>query len=188
MLTNLFISNIVLIERLNIAFDKGLGVLTGETGAGKSILLDALSLALGARSDVGLIRSGTDKAQVIAEFDINKNKYIQSILTENEIEFDDTITLRRTIGTDGKSKAWINDMPVSIKVLKQIGDSLVEIHGQFENHSLLDPTTHQLTLDEFARSNSSEFESILTQTQSLYTDLRLPVNNLKELQKLQDKT
>src|SRR5574344_821972 len=109
MLTNLHISNIVLIDKLNLEFGRGLNVLTGETGAGKSILLDALALSLGARSDTGLIRNGCENAQVIAEFNCQKNL---EILAEQDIESDGTIILRRTLGVDGKSRAWINDVPV----------------------------------------------------------------------------
>ena len=117
MLTNLYISNIVLIEKLNLSFGNGLNIMTGETGAGKSILLDALSLALGARSDTGLIRNGCETASVTAEFDFI-NDTIKQILNENGIEYDDGLILRRTLATDGKSRAWINDTPVSIKTLK----------------------------------------------------------------------
>ena len=148
MLTRLYISNIVLIEKLNLEFGAGLNVLTGETGAGKSILLDALALALGARSDVGLVRHGCDASTVIAEFDTITDE-LKRLLDENGLEFEDALILRRTLSNDGKSRAWINDTPVSIKTLKQIGDMLVEIHGQFANHTLLDPTTHRESLDLF---------------------------------------
>ena len=122
MLTTLNISNIVLIEKLNLEFGAGLNVLTGETGAGKSILLDALSLALGARSDVGLIRHGCDMASVTAEFDCVPN-VVRNILDENGIDSGDNLILRRTLTTDGKSRAWINDEPVSIRVLHAVGDA-----------------------------------------------------------------
>ena len=161
MLVSLYISNVVLIEKLNLQFGDGLNIMTGETGAGKSILLDALSLALGARSDVGLIRSGCDTATVTAEFD-SINSVVKSILEENGIDYDDGLILRRTLNSDGKSRAWVNDVPVSVKVLKQIGDEMVEIHGQFENHSLLDVTTHLSSLDEYAKIFNPEFETVLT--------------------------
>ncbi|MCL2339276.1 MAG: DNA repair protein RecN [Proteobacteria bacterium] len=151
MLTHLSISNIVLIDRLELDFAPGLNVLTGETGAGKSILLDALALALGARSDAGLIRHGCDSASVAAEFSIDpEQSAINNLLNENGIEFDGALILRRNLSADGKSRAWINDVPVSVKTLGQIGDELVEIHGQFENHALLNPATHIGSLDEFA--------------------------------------
>ena len=122
MLTGLHISNIVLIEKLSLEFGKGLNVLTGETGAGKSILLDALALALGARSDVGLVRHGCDCASVIAEFD-SASEDLRSILDENGIDYDEGIILRRNLTLDGKCPAWVNDIPVTKKTLKKIGDS-----------------------------------------------------------------
>ena len=124
MLNTLYISNVVLIEKLNLQFGSGLNIMTGETGAGKSILLDALSLVLGARSDVSLIRTGCDMASITAEFDFTNNT-VKTILDENGIESDNNLILRRILQKDGKSRAWINDVPVSIKVLKQIGDVIV---------------------------------------------------------------
>ena len=183
MLTNLHISNIVLIEKLNLEFGSGLNILTGETGAGKSILMDALSLALGARSDVGLIRSGCGMASVSAEFD-NIGDAVKDILVENGLDSEDTIILRRTLGLDGKSRAWINDVPVSVKVLKEIGDSLVEIHGQFANHTLLNPSTHRPTLDAFAAINNPEFVKIQTVTRTAYAKMHNIENKISELQDL----
>lgn len=187
MLTSLHISNIVLIEKLNLEFGAGLNVLTGETGAGKSILLDALSLALGARSDVGLIRHGCDSAQVIASFD-NINDILKSILDDNGIEFDGELILRRTLATDGKSKAWINNIPVSIKALKQVGDELVEIHGQFENHSLLDQTTHRKTLDEFAIGGDANYAELLWNVKRTYSEYHGAANRLRELQDMLERS
>ena len=156
MLINLSISNIVLIEKLNLEFGAGLNILTGETGAGKSILLDALSLALGARSDVGLVRHGCDMASVSASFDCVPES-VKCLLNEFDIDYNDGLILRRTLSTDGKSRAWINDVPVSVKMLKQVGDALVEIHGQFANHTLLNQATHRTTLDLFAQNNINNF-------------------------------
>ena len=187
MLNSLYISNIVLIEKLNLQFGKGLNIMTGETGAGKSILLDALSLALGARSDTGLIRSGCDMATVSAEFDFINDK-TREILDENGIDYSDGLILRRTLSSDGKSRAWVNDVPVSVKVLKQIGDEIVEIHGQFENHSLLDATTHLTSLDEYALLYNKEFESVLSQTKSAYSDLHESQKKLKQLTELLEKS
>ena len=161
MLTNLHISNIVLIDKLNLSFGPGLNVLTGETGAGKSIVLDALSLALGGRGDTGLIRHGTDTATVIAEFD-EINPHIKEMLDESGIEYDGEIILRRTLSTDGKSRAWVNDVPVSIKTLKVLGDELVEVHGQFANHALLNPAMHRVTLDDYALKNTSGFNTLIS--------------------------
>ncbi|MBQ0013341.1 MAG: DNA repair protein RecN [Proteobacteria bacterium] len=183
MLTNLYIANIVLIEKLNLEFGPGLNVLTGETGAGKSILMDALALALGARSDVGLVRSGCDCATVVAEFD-SFSPNIARILSDNGIDAGDTITLKRTLSSDGKSRAWINDMPVSIKVLKEVGDNLVEIHGQFANHALLDASSHIDALDAFASGVSPEFKDVLSATGLSYQklhSLETKERNLREL-------
>ena len=181
MLVSINISNIVLIEKLNLEFGAGLNVLTGETGAGKSILLDALSLALGARSDIGLIRHGCDSAQVIAEFDcVPENA--QAIVQEYDIDYSDGLILRRTLNTDGKSRAWINDIPVSIKTLKQIGDSLVEIHGQFANHRLLNQTTHLDTLDAFAQKNIPEYKDLLNKVKVNYLQYNQTQKRLQELQ------
>ena len=183
MLISLSISNIVLIEKLNLEFGCGLNVLTGETGAGKSILLDALSLALGARSDTGLIRHGHDTASVVAEFDTVPT-VAQETLTEYDIDYTEGLILRRTLSTDGKSRAWINDTPVSIKTLKQIGDSLVEIHGQFANHTLLNQATHLNTLDTFAQKNIPEYKELLSKVKAdylQYNETKKQLNRLQEI-------
>lgn len=150
MLESISIRNLVLIDKLDLDFEKGLGVLTGETGAGKSILLDALGLVLGNRADTGLIRNGTDKLGVSAEFRINnKNHPIFSLLKEFEIESDENISIKRVLGNDGKGKIFVNDQTVSLKLLKEIGNLLVEIHGQFDNHGLLNPNNHLDVLDAY---------------------------------------
>ena len=187
MLVGLNISNIVLIERLSLEFGCGLNVLTGETGAGKSILLDALSLALGARSDVGLIRHGCDMASVVAEFDTVPGA-LDTILSEYDIEHDDGLILRRTLTTDGKSKAWVNDTPVSIKTLKTIGDALVEIHGQFANHALLNQATHRPTLDTFAKNNIPNFDALFQDVKQSYEKLHVAEKRLAQLQDLLERS
>ena len=183
MLVSLSISNIVLIERLNLEFGAGLNILTGETGAGKSILLDALSMALGARSDTGLLRHGCDSASVVAEFNECPNS-VKSILDDNGIECDGTLILRRTMGADGKSRAWINDTPVSVKTLKQIGDAIVEIHGQFANHTLLDPSTHRAALDEFARMHMRDYDKLLAAVKDAYNAYHTADTQLKNLREM----
>ena len=156
MLTNLLIKNFILIEELQLSFGHKLTVLTGETGAGKSILLDALSFALGSRSDTSQIRLGADMCQVIASFDILPNHPAIPLMLEHDIIEKSAITqnteviLRRTLNRDSKTKAYINDIPVSLSTLKLIGDTLIEIHGQFDNQSLLNPATHLGILDGFA--------------------------------------
>jgi len=150
MLTNLTIKNIVLIESLTIHFENNLCALTGETGAGKSILLDSLGLALGARSDAGLVRQGADKASVTASFDLNADHIVFDILNQNDIEHEGEVILRRVLNADGRSKAFVNDQPLSVGLLKIIGQSLVEIHGQFDTHHLMNAATHIAMLDEYA--------------------------------------
>ncbi len=151
MLQSLSIHNVVLIDKLSLSFDKGLSVFTGETGAGKSILLDALSLALGGRADAGLVRHGQENLSVTAEFDITETHPAYRLLQENELDSDTTLILRRTLTKDGKSKAFINDTPVSANLLRQFGDTLVEIHGQFASHNLLNPATHLGVLDKYGK-------------------------------------
>ena len=150
MLAALSIQNVILIDQLSIEFRKGLCALTGETGAGKSILLDSLGLALGARSESGLVRKGAETAQVTAEFHVAKNHPALKILNDAGLAGDTTLILRRSVGADGRSRAFINDQPVSVTLLREIGDTLVEIHGQFDTHGLLNPATHRALLDEYA--------------------------------------
>ena len=187
MLTRLYISNIVLIEKLNLEFGAGLNILTGETGAGKSILMDALALALGARSDAALVRHGCDTASVIAEFDSIDDK-LKSLLDENGIEFEDVLILRRTLSSDGKSRAWANDTPVSIKLLKQIGDNLVEIHGQFANHALLNPATHRESLDLFGIKNNTNYNQLLLCVNKNYQEYYNAQKRLDELRETLQKS
>lgn len=154
MLASLTIKNVVLIDQISIEFSDGLCVLTGETGAGKSILLDSLILALGARSDAGLVRKGQEQAVVTAFFELPPSHPIQDILQENDLEFDSNIILRRSVSSDGRSKAFINDQPVSIGLLKKVGEMLVEIHGQFDTQRLLQAHYHLDVLDEYAEHQS----------------------------------
>lgn len=149
MLASLIIKNVVLIDQLTINFADNLCALTGETGAGKSILLDSLGLALGARGDAGLVRHGEEQASVTADFDLPANHPVYALLKENDIHSEGEIILRRVLGKDGRSKAFINDQPISINLLKNIGDSLVEIHGQFDAQNLLNPVYHIGMLDEY---------------------------------------
>lgn len=152
MLIELDIDNVVLIDHLHIAFRQGLCVLTGETGAGKSVLLDSLGLALGVRAESGLVRKGEDSARVTASFQISEGHEAYKVLEQAEIVIeDDILLLRRVVYSSGKSRAFINDQAVSVGLLKQIGDTLVEIHGQFETQGLLNPATHRSMLDEYAQ-------------------------------------
>jgi DNA repair protein RecN (Recombination protein N) len=150
MLHRLTISNIVLIEQLTLQFGPGLTVLTGETGAGKSILLDALGLALGSRANFGLIRQGHDQANVSASFALPANHPAWHLVEEAGIMPEDEMILRRRLKSDGKSTASINDISVSIGLLRKVGDLLIEIQGQFEGRGLLDASTHRTLLDHAA--------------------------------------
>jgi len=151
MLTTLNVRNIVLIEHLDLEFSGGLSVLTGETGAGKSILLDALGLSIGARAEAGMVRAQEQRASVTATFDVNKSHPARAFLSENDIADEDEIILRRTLSADGRSRAYINDQPVSVGLMRQLGEQLLEIHGQFDNRGLMDRRTHRAVLDEFGR-------------------------------------
>ncbi len=149
MLRSLSIRNVVLIDRLDLGFDGGLSVLTGETGSGKSILLDALCLAIGVRADSDLVRNNTDQSAVTAEFELANGDEVNSLLSEQGIEGASNLVLRRVLSADGRSRAFVNDQPVSVGLLKQIGEILVEVHGQLETHGLLDPATHRRFVDAY---------------------------------------
>ena len=153
MLKSLIINNIVLIDKAEIEFDTGLCILSGETGSGKSILLDALGLAIGFRSNSKLLGSHDTKANVTAEFDISLNPQCQEILVSNEIinsQNPHQLIIRRTLSENISSKVFVNDVPISVNLLAKIGESLVEIHGQHEQRGLLNPANHLIILDEFA--------------------------------------
>lgn len=151
MLRKLFIRDIVLIDQLSVDFKTGLNILTGETGAGKSILLDALSLALGGRGDTSLLRRGSTEGLVVAEFDLSPDHPILDFCRSKGIHCEpgDSFILRRILTTDGRSKAFLNDQPVSTGLLREAGDLLVEIHGQHDDRGLLNPKGHRSLLDAF---------------------------------------
>ena len=181
MLKNLTIKNIVLIEQIEFALGTGLCVLSGETGAGKSILLDALGLAIGGKSDAKLVRAGEDKASITAVFDISDNPKAMDKFTEFELDLDDEteIVIRRTLAADGKSKSFINDIPISTKALKTIGESLIEIHGQHNQRGLLDSSTHITFLDSYG-----SLAELLNQVEQDYASWAGKSKDLRELEKL----
>ena len=151
MIKYIFIKNIVLIESLKIDFDEGFTVFSGETGAGKSVLLNCLSLATGRRSDVSLLRKGVNEGSVTVEFDIQDNSFLTENLIKHGLDGENSqIFLRRIIYKNGKSKAFINDNPVTVGLLQKIGSALIEIHGQNEKIGLLDPSSHMRLLDKYA--------------------------------------
>jgi len=149
MLSRLSIRDIVLIDRLDIDFAEGLAVLTGETGAGKSILLDAFALALGARGDQALVRQGVEQGQVTAVFEVARAHPARALLKANDIPAEDELILRRVQFADGRTRAFVNDQPVSVQVMKELGTALVEIHGQHDERALVDAATHRRLLDAF---------------------------------------
>ena len=150
MLARLSIRDIVLIDKLDIDFASGLSVLTGETGAGKSILLDAFALALGARGDATLVRQGAEQGQVTAMFELAANHPARKLLTESDIQPDEALILRRVQFADGRTRAFVNDQPVSVQALQNLGAALVEIHGQHDARALVDAATHRRLLDAYA--------------------------------------
>jgi DNA repair protein RecN (Recombination protein N) len=170
-LTALSIRDVVLIERLDLAFDRGLTVLTGETGAGKSILLDSLGLALGARAESGLVRVSAEQASVTACFSPPDDHAVASVLEQHGLMAEDEIVLRRIVTKDGRSRAFVNDHPVGVGLLRRIGALLVEVQGQHEQMSLADPASHAGLLDAFGvpaqlRSAASETWRIWREAQA----------------------
>jgi DNA repair protein RecN (Recombination protein N) len=149
MLARLSIRDIVLIDRLDIDFAAGLSVLTGETGAGKSILLDAFALALGARGDAALVRQGAEQGQVTAVFEVSPDHPARKVLATNDIAVEEAMLLRRVQFVDGRTRAFVNDQPVSVQVLKTLGATLVEIHGQHDDRALIDIAVHRTLLDAY---------------------------------------
>lgn len=150
MLRSLSIRNVVLIDKLDLDLSAGFTVLSGETGAGKSILLDSLGLVLGQRADVSMIRQGCDKLSVSAVFECqNNNETLQNLCAEHDLDFNREIIISRSLAADGRGKIFFNDQPITQKLLKEIGGCLVEIHGQFDNQGLLNPDTHLSVLDAY---------------------------------------
>ena len=149
MLKNLLIKNYALIEEISVEFSSGLTIITGETGAGKSILIDALGLLLGERASTEMIRTGAEKAIVEGLFTIKGNVLVEEILRANENDAADELIVRREVTSKGQSRCFVNDSPVSVSLLKEIGDALVDLHGQHEHQSLLHPETHIEFLDSF---------------------------------------
>lgn len=182
MLSSLTVNNIVLIERLNVGWRSGLSVLTGETGAGKSIILDSLSLALGGRGDGGLVRQGEERGSVTAVFDVPVHHPVRVILRENDIDDDGDIILKRVQRADGRTKGTINDQPASAGLMRTLGGLLVEIHGQHADRALVDTDSHRLLVDAFG-GLSSQADRVAT----AYQDWRVKLRDLEQLrQKVSD--
>lgn len=182
MLARLSIRDIVLIERLDIEFARGLAVLTGETGAGKSILLDAFALALGGRGDAGLVRHGAEQGQVTAAFDLAPGHPALGLLKDNGFDDDSgEMILRRVQFGDGRTRAYINDQTVSVQTLKAIGAALVEIHGQHDDRALVDAASHRRLLDAFAglEKDVSALEALWDARKAAYTALETHRANME---------
>ncbi len=170
MLARLSIRDIVLIDRLDIDFGTGLAALTGETGAGKSILLDAFALALGARGEAALVREGAEQGQVIAAFELANDHPARRLLADNDLiadGADDELIVRRVQFADGRTRAFINDQPVSVQVLRALGSALVEIHGQHDDRAFVEAATHRALLDAFGG-----LESAAAQVRALWDERR----------------
>ena len=185
MLRQLVIRDVVLIDRLDLDFGPGLGALTGETGAGKSILLDSLGLALGMRADTGLVRSGQDGAAVTAEFDLADDHPALRLLDEAGVEREggEPLIFRRTVKADGGSRAFLAGAPVPAATLREVGSSLVEIHGQHDDRGLLNPKGHRGLLDSFGRVDAGP----VTQAWRRLSDLRAELARLDAAQADADK-
>jgi DNA repair protein RecN (Recombination protein N) len=176
MLKTIFIKNYALIEELSVEFERGLNIITGETGAGKSIIIDALSLILGERADTDAVRKGADKAIVEGVFDVDGNNKLKDLLGQQEIEFSDRLILRREVSAKGQSRSFINDSPVITAILKEVGDMLVDLHGQHEHQSLLRTETHIDLLDDYGR-----LEGLVNEFGQAYSKAHQTLNELKEL-------
>ncbi|MDX1492056.1 MAG: DNA repair protein RecN [Pseudohongiellaceae bacterium] len=203
MLTQLTIANYAIVDHLEIDFQPGMTAITGETGAGKSIILGALGLTLGDRSDKGVVSHGAKRADISALFNTSKLPHAQKWLDENELLIEDepdTCLIRRVVGEDGRSKAWVNGFPVNLQVLKTIGEMLIDIHSQHEHQSLLNRATHQRQLDDFTanaglakevrdlsrqwRSNNERMRALLEHSEETSAQaqlIRYQVNELDEL-------
>ncbi|WP_298332728.1 DNA repair protein RecN [Asticcacaulis sp.] len=183
MLTRLSIQDVVLVDRLDLDIRQGLSVLTGETGAGKSIILDSLGLATGARGDAGLIRAGAPQASVTAEFDLAAGHPLYEFLEDKglAVEPGEPLLLRRVVSRDGRSKAFVNDQSVSVSVLKALGEGLLEVHGQHETVGLLDPRTHGAMLDAYGGC-----EGALAATAAAFRTLKALRDQYRDLKRQSD--
>ncbi len=168
MLKHLYIHNFILIDKLELDFDTGLTVLTGETGAGKSILLGALHLVLGDRADTDTIRQGTDFAEIVAEFDVSTHTSICSWLVTQELNAEDECILRRRITRDGRSRAYINGTPVNLQNIRELAEMLMDIHGQHEHQSMMKPAVQRQLLDDYAAHSE-----LLKKVSNQFVELKL---------------
>lgn len=176
MLKSLEVKDYALIEHINVQFERGLNIITGETGAGKSILIDAMGLLLGERASTEVVRKGANKSVVEGIFEAETNKKVAVLLKENDVEFFPELIVRREISLKGSNRCFINDTPVSLTLVKDIGNFLVDLHGQHEHQSLLRTETHIEFLDEFGN-----IENLLHEYRNYYSELNRKSKELKEL-------
>ncbi|NWG29439.1 MAG: DNA repair protein RecN [Ignavibacteriaceae bacterium] len=177
MLKTFEVKDYALIEHISVEFGSGLNIITGETGAGKSILIDAMSLLLGERASTEVVRKGAHKSFVEGIFNVKGNKKVKSLLEENDVDFTDELIIRREISLKGSNRCFINDTPVNLNLVKDIGNLLVDLHGQHEHQSLLRTETHIDYLDEFG-----DYQELLHQYKKVFLELIAKENELKELQ------
>jgi len=177
MLKSFEVKDYALIEHISVEFGSGLNIITGETGAGKSILIDAMSLLLGERASTEVVRKGAQKSYVEGIFNVKGNKKVKSLLEENDVEISDELIIRREISLKGSNRCFINDTPVNLNLVKDVGNLLVDLHGQHEHQSLLRTETHIDYLDEFG-----DYQDILQQYKKIYSELLTKENELIELQ------
>ena len=173
MLRQLAIQNVVLVERVELEFERGLGVLTGETGAGKSILLDALGLALGSRAETTLVRAGQEGATVSAELELELDHPAHALLREQGVGMDagEPLIIRRTLKSDGGSRAFIGGSPVPAGLLRDVGALAVEIHGQHDDRGLLNPKGHRSLLDAFGKLDTTAVAAAWAEVTRIETEL-----------------
>lgn len=177
MLKHLYIRNFAIIDELELDFNSGLTALTGETGAGKSILLGALNLVLGDRADNDTIKQGEEFAEIVAEFDIQQLDFISSWLVSQELNTENECILRRRISKDGRSRAYINSTPVNLQLIREVSEMLIDIHGQHEHQSIMKSNVQRQLLDDYA-NHSPLLESV----SNLYVELKLVEEQLQRLQ------
>jgi len=185
LLESLFIQNIVLIDKIKIDFDGGFCALTGETGSGKSIILGALGLAIGYRSNIKLLKKGQKQGLAIANFDISNNQNCREFLEENDLlDVDDAknLTLKRILKENGSSKSFVNDIPISNNLLSQIGKLLIEIHGQNDQSDLLNSNFHREIIDNYAKNNN-----LLIKIAKIYQKLQDLRQKIAEIYQNQEK-
>ena len=183
MLRHIHIRHLAIVDELSLDIGSGMTVLTGETGAGKSILLDALGLALGDRAESGIIRAGAARAEVSAEFDIEQHKPVQAWLNEHELDDDGQCLIRRTVSNEGRSKGYINGRPVPMQSLRELGEQLVDIHGQHAHQSLLKRDVQRQVLDDLANNASKgKHQKLLTETAEQFRQWQQLKQELAQLQ------